>query len=148
MKNNPTNKKIKVYIAGKLCSESERDFLEKLAKIVEELNFETFLPHRDVGLVKGMEDVEKAFNGDILTGFKGVSLVVADLNGLHIGSGTAWELGYAYARGIPVIGIKEDEPIEDALDSLSAIIIHSTKIVSSLEELKGMLEKFKINRAF
>lgn len=136
---------MKVYIAGKLCSETEREFLEKLAGLVEELGFETFLPHRDVGLVKGMKDVEKAFKGDIINGFRNVSLVIADLNGLHIGAGTAWELGYAYAKGIPVIGIKEDESIEDALDSLSAIIIHSTKIVGSLEELKKELRKFKKN---
>ncbi|MDO8528356.1 MAG: nucleoside 2-deoxyribosyltransferase [Nanoarchaeota archaeon] len=137
---------MKVYIAGKLCNEDERKFLEKLAKLAEELGFETFLPHREIGLAKNIYDVEKIFNGDIINGFKDVSLVIADLNGLHIGSGTAWELGYAYAKGIPVIGIKEDEPIENALDSLSAIIIHSTKIVNSLEELKKELERFKINQ--
>jgi nucleoside 2-deoxyribosyltransferase len=134
---------MKVYIAGKLCAESEREFLEKLAKLAEEIGFETFLPHRDVGLVKGIGDVKRAFEGDIINGFKDVSLVIADLNGLHIGSGTAWELGYAYARGIPVIGIKEDESIEDALDSLSAIIIHSTNIITNLEELKIKLKEFK-----
>jgi nucleoside 2-deoxyribosyltransferase len=139
---------MKVYIAGKLCSESEREYLEKLAKIAEELGFETFLPHRDIGLVQGIEDVEKAFKGDIIDGFNETSLVIVDLNGLHIGAGTAWELGYAYARGIPVIGVKEDESIEEALESLSAIIIHSTKIVNSLEELKEKLEQFKINQAF
>ncbi len=137
------DKYMKIYIAGKLCSENEREFLEKLAKFVEELGFETFLPHRDIGLAKNIGDVKKIFNGDITNGFKNVSLVVADLNGLHIGAGTAWELGYAYAKGIPVIGIKEDEPIENALDSLSAIIIHSSKIVSSLDELKKELEEFK-----
>jgi nucleoside 2-deoxyribosyltransferase len=139
---------MKVYIAGKLCTEGERKFLEKIAEIAEELGFESFLPHRDVGLVKNMADVEKAFNGDIINGFKDVSLVIADLNGLHIGAGTAWELGYAYANRIPVIGIKEDEPVENALDSLSAIIIHSTEIVNSLKELKEKLEKFKNNREF
>ncbi len=139
---------MKVYIAGKLCSENERKFLEKIAKIAEELDFETFLPHRDIGLIKEIGDVEKAFNGDIINGFKDISLVIADLNGLHIGAGTAWELGYAYAKGIPVIGIKEDEPIEDALDNLSAIVIHSTKIVNSLKELREKLRKFKVNQEF
>lgn len=148
MKNKSVDKRMKVYIAGKLCSETERQFLEKLAKIAEELGFDSFLPHRDVGLVNGMEDIERAFKGDIINGFNEVSLVIADLNGLHIGAGTAWELGYAYARGIPVIGIKEDESLEDALESLSAIIIHSTKIVNSLEQLKEKLEEFKINQAF
>lgn len=139
---------MKVYIAGKLCSENEREYLEKLAKLAEELGFETFLPHRNVGLVKSIDDVERAFNGDIINGFKDVSLIIADLNGLHIGAGTAWELGYAYAKGIPIIGIKEDESTEDALESLSAIIIYSTKIVGSLKELKEELEKFKLIKHF
>ena len=137
------NKYMKVYIAGKLCNENERKFLEKLAKLAEELGFETFLPHRDVGLAENMGDIEKIFRGDVINGFKNVSLVIADLNGLHIGAGTAWELGYAYAKGIPVIGIKEDEPIEDALESLSAIIIYSSHIVTSLDELKEKLKEFK-----
>jgi nucleoside 2-deoxyribosyltransferase len=137
------NKYMKVYIAGKLCSESERKFLEKLAKIAEELGFETFLPHRNIGLCKNIEDVDKIFKGDIINGFENVSLVIADLNGLHVGAGTAWELGYAYAKGIPIIGIKEDEPIEDALENLSAIIIYSSKIVTSLDELKEKLKEFK-----
>jgi len=134
---------MKVYIAGKLCSKGEIEFLEKLAKIVEDLGFETFLPHRDVGLAKGMQDVEKIFKGDIEEGFKDCKLVVADLNGLHVGAGTAWELGYAYVKGIPCIGIKTDEPIEDSLDSLSAILIYSVDIVDSLDKLKEKLEGFR-----
>ena len=134
---------MKVYIAGKLCSESEREFLEKIAKLVEDLGFSTFLPHRDVGLAENMKDVDKVFNGDIIEGFKDCSLIIADLNGLHVGAGTAWELGYAYANKIPAIGIKTDEPIEDALDSLSAILLGSMKILKSLDELEEEIGKFK-----
>ena len=132
----------KVYIAGKLCDESERKFLEKVAEIAEEEGFETFLPHRDVGLAEGLKDVEKIFKGDIENGFKDCELVVAVLDGLHIGAGTSWELGYAYAKGIPAVGIKTDESIEDSLEYLSAILIYSMKIVSSLEELKEKLKEF------
>jgi hypothetical protein len=38
--------------------------------------------------------------------------------------------------------LKTDEPIEDALDSLSAIIIGSMKIVRSFEELREELKKY------
>ncbi len=134
---------MKVYIAGKLCAESEREFLEKLAKLAEDIGFETYLPHRDAGLVECMDDVERIFKEDIIQGFENVSLVIANLNGLHVGAGTAWELGYAYAKGIPILGIKEDEPIEDALENLSAIVIHSVDIVKTFEDLKKKLKKFK-----
>lgn len=134
---------MKIYIAGKIRREDERVFLEEIAKLCENLGFETFLPHRDVGLASGIEDVEKIFEGDIKKGFVGVDLVVAVLDGLHVGAGTAWELGYAYANGIQAIGIKTDEPVSEALEYLSAILIGSMKIVGSVEELKRKLEEFR-----
>ena len=133
---------MKIYIAGKLTSESEREELEKLAKICEDLGIETFLPHRDVGLYEDIKNVEEIFKGDIIEGFKYCKLVIALLDGLHVGAGTAWELGYAYANKIPAIGIKTDEPIENALEYLSAILLGSMKIVKSLGELEEELRGF------
>ncbi|MEK6919101.1 MAG: nucleoside 2-deoxyribosyltransferase [Nanoarchaeota archaeon] len=133
---------MKAYVAGKLTSESEREFLEKIARVCESVGMKTFLPHRDAGLAKSIKDVKKIFKKDILGGFKDCKLVVADLNGLHVGAGTAWELGYAYANGIPAVGIKTDEGVNDALESLSAILISSMDIVTSTQELKEWLVKF------
>ncbi len=134
---------MKVYIAGKIGTEIEKEELKKIDKICKELGFETFLPHRDVGLANGIKDTKKIFEGDIIKGFKDCKLVIANLNSLHVGAGTAWELGYAYAKGIPAIGIKTDEPIEEAFEQLSAILISSMKIVTSFDELKKELIKFK-----
>jgi len=136
---------MKIYIAGKLCTKEELKFLEKITKLVEDLGFETFLPHRDVGLAKGIEDVEKIFKGDIDEGFKDIDLIIGVLDGLHVGAGTAWELGYAYAKGIPCIGIKTDESVEDALEYLSSILIYSMDIVDSLDKLRKKLKEFKTN---
>lgn len=133
----------KIYIAGKLCTESEREFLEKIDYLCKKLGFSTFLPHRDVGLAESVEDIDKVFKGDIIEGFKECKLVIGVLNGLHVGAGTAWELGYAYAKRIPAIGIKTDEPVEDALDYLSSILIGSMRIVTSLEELEEELKELK-----
>jgi nucleoside 2-deoxyribosyltransferase len=137
---------MKLYIAGKLCSGSEVEMLEKVAKLCETKGFTTFLPHRDVGPCKDINDVQRVFKGDIKQGFKDCDAVVALLDGLHVGAGTAWELGYAYAKGVPVVGLKTDEPVEEALDYLSPIIIGSTKIVKTLNELEGELEKLKTQK--
>jgi len=131
-----------VYIAGKLQTESERKKLEEIDLLCKSLGLETFLPHRDVGLAENIDDVEKIFRGDILEGFKECKLVIALLDGLHIGAGTAWELGYAYARGIPIIGLKTDESIEDALEYMSAILIYSTLFTFSMDELKIKIKEF------
>ena len=134
---------MKIYIAGKIRTESERENLEKVDELCQSLGFETFLPHRDVGLAKSIRDVPSVFQGDIINGFKDCSLVIAILEGLHVGAGTAWELGYAYAKGIPAIGLKTDEPVEEALEYLSAILIGSMPIVNSVEELRKRLLEIK-----
>jgi nucleoside 2-deoxyribosyltransferase len=134
---------MKIYIAGKLGSKNELESIENIAKICEEMGFKTFVPHRDVGIAKSFHDADKIFKGDIIEGFKDVKLVVAILDGLHIGAGTSWELGYSYAKKIPCIGIKTDEPIEDAFEYLSSILIASMKIVTSIDELKKELEKYR-----
>lgn len=140
---------MRIYLAGKIGNESEKKELEKIDALCTSLGFGTFLPHRDVGLANSLKDVKKIFNGDIIEGFKDVYMVIAVLDGLHVGAGTAWELGYAYAKNIPAIGIKTDESTEDALEYLSAILIASMPIVTSLDELKKKLleiNKRKIQR--
>ena len=42
-----------VYIAGPLFDDHERQYLEEIALVLENNEFETFLPHRDAGLVEG-----------------------------------------------------------------------------------------------
>jgi nucleoside 2-deoxyribosyltransferase len=133
---------MRIYLAGKLWTNNEKELLEKVDGLCKSLGFETFLPHRDVGLAEKMEDVKRVFEGDIEKGFEDVGLVVAVLDGLHVGAGTAWELGYAYAKGIPAIGLKSDESPEDALEYLSAILIGSMEIVGNFEELGRKLKEF------
>ena len=134
----------KVYIAGKIWTDSEREQLEAIDKLCKRLSLQTFLPHRDVGFASSITDAPKIFKGDITDGFKDISLVIASLDGLHVGAGTAWELGYAYARGIPAIGLKTDESVEEGLEYLSSILIASMPIVSTLEELEEKIkEKIK-----
>lgn len=135
---------MKIYIAGKIGTESEKEMLERIDELCKELGFSTFLPHRDVGIANSIKDVERVFKGDIADGFKDIDLVIAVLDGLHVGAGTAWELGYAYAKGIPAIGLKTDEDISDALDYLSAILIGSMEIVKNFDELKKKLGEFKV----
>ncbi len=134
---------MKIYIAGKIREGYEREQLEKIDDLCKSLGHETFLPHRDAGLCKSIDQVKEIFNKDITQGFQDIDLVIALLDGLHIGAGTSWELGYAYAKGIKSIGLKKDELPEDALEELSAILLASMPIVTSFEELKNYLSKTK-----
>ena len=131
----------KVYIAGKIWTESEREQLEAIDALCKRLGLQTFLPHRDVGFAKDVSEAPKIFKGDVTEGFKDVVLVIASLDGLHVGAGTAWELGYAYALKIPAIGLKTDESAEEGFEYLSSILIASMPIVSSLEELEEKIKE-------
>ncbi len=131
---------MQVYIAGPLCIEKDREFLNKVDEICKKHKIKTFLPHRDCGLWKEGIDFKKIAKGDI-KGFEGCDLVIANLNGFNVGPGTAWEMGYAHAKGIPVIAIKTDRKVEESIEEISAIILGTTKIVRSLEELEKELAK-------
>lgn len=131
---------MKVYIAGPLCTGKERQFLEKIDKICKKMGLSTFLPHRDCGLWKKIRDAKKIAYGDI-KGFENCKFLIANLNGFNVGAGTAWEMGYAFAKKIPVIAIKTDRKPEESLEEISAIIFGTTKIARSLEELKKEVKK-------
>ncbi|MDP2672997.1 MAG: nucleoside 2-deoxyribosyltransferase [Nanoarchaeota archaeon] len=136
---------MKTYIAGPLCLENERKFLEKIDKICKKLGLLTFLPHKDCGLWKNMKDIKKIAAGDLM-GFENCDFLIANLNGFNIGAGTAWEIGYAFAKGIPIIAIKTDRKKEESIEEISAIIYGNTKIVDSLKELekeiKNLIKRF------
>ena len=131
---------MKAYIAGPLCTEKDRKFVEKIDKLCQNLGIKTFLPHRDCGLWKNFKDTKRIARGD-LAGFKQCKLVVASLNGFGVGAGTAWEMGYAYSKKIPVIAIKTDRKIEKSVEGISAIIIGTTKIVSNFTDLESEIRK-------
>ncbi len=134
---------MRIYIAGKLSTSSERESLNEIAALCENLGFETFLPHREVGLFYEIKNAEAIFHKDIFEGLRTCDVVVALLEGLHVGAGTAWELGFAYAQGIPCIGLKTDEPLEEAVDYLSPILLSSVDIVNTEEALRDRLNSFK-----
>jgi nucleoside 2-deoxyribosyltransferase len=136
---------MKAYIAGKLGTPSERERLETIDALCQSLGLETFLPHRDVGFARSFKDRNGIFKKDISEGLAHCDIIVACLDGLHVGAGTAWELGFAHAHNIRGVGIKSDESPEEAFEYLSSIITASLKIVRSLDDLKRELEKIKIS---
>lgn len=105
--------KKRIYIAGPLFSEHERKFLEELAatlaaKLGLDPESDVFLPHRDAGDagVHG-EGRTEVFSSD-LKYLDGAIVIVALLDGPDVDSGTAVEMGYAFAQGKKVFGILTD----------------------------------------
>jgi nucleoside 2-deoxyribosyltransferase len=130
-----------VYVAGPLFSQAERDFDERIAAICEELSFETFLPHRDAGLqVEG--NGEEIFGAD-LRALERADVIVANLDGADVDAGTAWEIGYAVARGKSIIGIRTDRRVLEPWSAVNLMIEKSAFIVNSLDALGSALVAFE-----
>jgi len=133
---------IKIYIAGPLCTEGNRKFLEKINKICEELGFDTFLPHRDAGLFKELKDISDISKRDVEELHK-CAVLIGVLDGICVGAGTAWEMGYFQALGKKVIGLKTDRKVSESISDISAVIAGQVEIVESLEELREKLGRLK-----
>lgn len=132
---------MKVYIAGLLKEEKYRKKLEEVDKLCKELGFETFLPHRDVGVFE--EGDSKPFFVKDRDMVDWCDLMVAVIDWKGISSGTAWEMGYAYAKKVPIIGLVEDKESFGKDYRICVMCYNSAYLVESLDELKKELEKRK-----
>ncbi|TQD25175.1 nucleoside 2-deoxyribosyltransferase [Methanolobus vulcani] len=103
--------KKQIYLAGPLFSQAERDFNVLLRDKLVEMGFSVFLPQEDGNDTESsrMEDRQKTIFDNDVQGIDNSDIVLAVLDGgSDVDSGTAWEMGYAYAKGIPVLGLKTD----------------------------------------
>jgi len=132
-----------VYIAGPLFDEGERWWIEKIDEFVRESGFQTFLPHRD-SPPKTAHNTREIFLQDKAI-IDECNLIIANLNGITTDDGTAWELGYAFAKSKYSIGYfsdwrqrfphgeKVNLMIEESLDAL----------VEDLDELQEAINSWK-----
>ena len=130
----------KVYIAGPLFDDHERSYLEKIANILEKNEYETFLPHRDAGLVEGEFTPKtkiKIFDMD-LDFLKSADMVVALLTGRDVDSGTSAEIGYAYALNKQLIGINANN-IKVLNNFIWGLFEYGENIIDSLEDFENYL---------
>ena len=130
----------KVYIAGPLFSEAERAYNLLIDEICKEEGFDTFLPQRDAPQLAA--DNKSAVFGAELHANEDCSLVVANLDGVDVDSGTAWELGYATARGKSIIGLRTDWRRYSECELVNLMIEESVYLVRDLTDLRKALRAF------
>ena len=103
----------KVYFAGPLFSQSERDYNLKLTKLLEDNGYQVFLPQRDGYLateLEGKTEEEKnkmIFEKDYNEVMK-ADIVFVMLDGRVPDEGACVELGIAYANNKRCYGVKTD----------------------------------------
>jgi nucleoside 2-deoxyribosyltransferase len=95
---------MKIYLAGPLFTTAEREFNDRLADKLRAHGHELFVPQEHPAPAPTGEAI---FRKD-LAGLQWAEGVVAIMDGADPDSGTAWECGYAYATGKPVVLFRSD----------------------------------------
>ena len=112
----------RIYLAGPMFNQAEKDFNLKITKLLEEFGYQVFLPQRDGiegALLEGKTDeelVEIIFPLDVDEVTK-ADIIFMNLDGRVPDEGACVELGLAYAMGKRCYGFKTDtRSVEHVMD--------------------------------
>lgn len=94
---------MKVYLSAALFSRAEQDFNRRMGKVLSEAGHEVVLPQE----LDHLGDQDRIFELNVRAVDES-DLVLAIVDGTDVDSGVAWEMGYAFAKGIPVISLRTD----------------------------------------
>lgn len=135
-----------IYQAGPLFSQAERQWHTKLTLKLEKAGHIVIWP----GSLLPPEAIEEAGALAVQQIFStcrsvidNCNCVVALLDGPQVDDGTAWETGYAYAKGIPVYGIRTDSRVagDTPFNRMNSMIEGCLSgLATSMDELVRMLE--------
>ncbi len=128
-----------VYLAAPLFSEAELDFNRKLRDEIKGAGFKVFLPQEDSNNVKDRDDRQKVIFGKNEAGIRNSDIVAAVVDGTDVDSGTAWEIGYAYALGKPILGLRTDFRTLGIEGTVNLMIERSVVVCRSIPELLNQL---------
>ena len=131
----------RVYLAAPLFSEAERNFNASVARLLEANLFDVYLPQAsgDDSLVRDARKQERLFVSN-KTALDQSDIIVAIIDGADADSGTAWEMGYAFAMGKPVIALRTDFRRVGDHEQVNLMLEQSAKVVCSTEELLAALQ--------
>ena len=130
----------RVYLAAPLFSLAERRYNIQLADLLRRNCYEVYLP-QDSGddSHKREWDAHKAIFGQNLAALDSSDVVVAVIDGPDADSGTAWEMGYAFSKGIPVVSLRTDFRKAGYHEEVNLMLEHSSTVVHSEEGLVAAL---------
>ena len=130
----------RVYLAAPLFSAAERSFNSELAASLRAHRFRVYLPqeHGDDGAARGPTALSALFER-LVAALDAADLVVAVIDGADADSGTAWEMGYAYARGVPVVALRTDFRRVGEGECANLMLECSSAVAESFDELAALL---------
>ena len=111
-----------------------------IAGLLKENLFEVYLPQDSGDDSAGREQcIQNRLFAKNKKEFERADIVVAIIDGADADSGTAWEMGYAYAKGIPVIALRTDFRHVGACEHVNLMLEQSAAIVTTPDQLLDVL---------
>ena len=131
----------RVYLAAPLFSQAERLFNGSVARLLRDHLFDVHMPQEagNDSESRDIRDQERLFlfNKKAL---EDSDYIVAIIDGADADSGTAWEMGYAFAQKKPVIALRTDFRRIGHHEHVNLMLEQSAKVVGSTEELLAALQ--------
>lgn len=125
-----------VYMAAPLFSEAERAYNLSIEELLRNNYFEVYLPQQ------AGDDTDIRTKGDQIQIFlknlkalESADIIVANIDGADADSGTAWEMGYAFARGKQVIALRTDFRRTGNHEKVNLMLEESATVVTSTDQL-------------
>lgn len=129
-----------VYLAAPLFSEAERDFNRRLRDEIKKAGFNVFLPQEDSNNIKEEKNRQAIIFNKNTEAIESSDMVVAVIDGTDVDSGTSWEIGYAFAKGKPLLGLRTDFRTLGAEGTVNLMIERSIALCTSIGELLNRLK--------
>ena len=134
-----------IYLAGPLFTHAELEYNCKLRDMMIKKGFSVFLPQEDAedAAAEHEKQNQECIFKKCLVGVNSSDIVVAVLDGVDVDSGTAWEIGYAYSREKPIVGLRTDfRTLSDGIVNLM-VEMSIVALARDEDELLKVLEKFR-----
>ncbi|KAF1078083.1 nucleoside 2-deoxyribosyltransferase [Methanogenium sp. MK-MG] len=130
----------RVYLAAPLFSEAELAYNRSVAALLREHFFAVHLPQEcgDSSAERSSDHTSDIF-AENLAALAAADVVVAIIDGADADSGTAWEMGYTYAQGIPVIGLRTDFRQVGASERVNLMLEEAARVTDRAEMLPRLL---------
>lgn len=139
---------MKIYLAGPLYTKAEQQFNIDTCNSLETMH-DVFLPQFEGEKIVGpcADWPRRVFEID-RNGIDAADVVVAIMDGTQVDDGTAWECGYAYATGKPIIGLRTDfRKVGDGDGQVNLMLQESAvAVVTTLDEVKSLLYEIAIGK--
>jgi len=130
----------RVYLAAPLFSEAERSYNVSVAGYLRNNFFEVYLPQEagDDSPARNKKEQALIFSEN-LKALKNADTIVAIIDGADADSGTSWEMGYAYALGKKVIGLRTDFRRSGSCEKVNLMLEESATVVTDIDNLLDVI---------